>query len=245
VLPDPGPEQERSWDDRSWDDRDWDDRDRNDRDWDEQPGDEQPWQDEPPAPYGSRAGRAGILTALFALVLTGFAVAPYLSLVPIGIAVLLLRTGSWAAESARDRKWRRGRTRWYDGVLTALSTPWYLLIATIGTVVLMACAAVLAFVAGIGYLLFRGPQGPALGVMGAVLGLALWCGPGSLRVRRPTRELAGRLSIGVWPTRVTVAVLAAGAVLCGYVAFSGGVDWSPAAAAPWAPGTVLGGLLGF
>ena len=231
VLPDQEPpEDEPPWGDEAWGQRPWE---------------AQSWDDgEESSPYGSQAGQAGMLMALFALVLTGFAVAPYLSLLPIGVAALLLRTASWATEAARDRKWRRGHSRWYDGMLTALSTPWYLLIATAGTVVLMACAAFLAFVAGIGYLLFRGPQGPALAVMGAVLGLALWCGPGSRRVRRPTRELVGRLSAGVWPTRVTVALLAAGALVCGYVAFTGGVDWSPAAGAPWAPSTILGGLLG-
>jgi hypothetical protein len=56
--------------------------------------------------------------------------------------------------------------------------------------------------------------------------------------------MAGRLSLGAWPTRATVVVLVAGAVACGYVAATTGVDWRPGAGAPWAPGTVLGGLLG-
>jgi hypothetical protein len=183
--------------------------------------------------------------ALFALVMAGFAVAPYLSLLPIGALALLLRTASWATDSARERRWRRGRSRWYDGLLTAISTPWYLLLATVGTVMLVGCAAVLAFVAGLGYLLFRAPQGPAPAVMGAVLAVALWCGPGSARVRRPTREVVGRLAHGAWPTRIAVIKLEAGAELSGYVAATRGVDWAPGAAAPWAPGTMLGGLLGY
>jgi len=223
-------------DDRSEED-DWPFRE--DREWEQDP---ERWPSgEPP---GSRPRRVSVLTALFVLVLAGFAAAPYLSLVPIGVAALLLRTGSWTAESARDRRWRRGRGRWYDGLVTVLSTPWYLLVATTGTLVLMACAALLAFVAGVGYLLFRLPPGPVPALMGAVLALSLWCGPGSRRVRSATNGMAGRLSLGAWPTRATVVVLVAGAVACGYVAATTGVDWRPGAGAPWAPGTVLGGLLG-
>jgi serine/threonine protein kinase len=234
-----------SWDDdetESWDDDRGEQDDwpfREDREWQQDP---ERWP--PGAPQGSRPRRVGMLTALFLLVLAGFAAAPYLSLVPIGVAALLLRAGSWTAESARDRRWRRGRGRWYDGPLTVLSTPWYLLVATTGTLVLMACAALLAFVAGVGYLLFRLPPEPVPALMGAVLALSLWCGPGSRRVRSAANGMAGRLSLGAWPTRATVVVLVAGAVACGYVAATSGVDWGPGAGAPWAPGTVLGGLLG-
>ena len=245
------PEEHPDWSDSSdWDD--WDDDPA--EEWDEEPGEHdwfdgvqdedepEPWQPWPA--QGSRLRRGSILVALLALVLAGFAAAPYLSLVPIGIAALLLRTGSWTAESASQRRWRRGRSRWYDGPLTVLSTPWYLLVATTGTLVLMACAALLAFVAGVGYLLFRLPPGPVPVLMGAVLGLSLWSGPGSRRIRSATGGLAGRLSLGAWPTRAAVVVLVAGAVACGYVAATSGVDWRPAGGAPWAPGTVLGGLLG-
>ncbi|HET7358419.1 MAG TPA: serine/threonine-protein kinase [Nocardioidaceae bacterium] len=210
-----------------------------DGDWEQEP---EAWS--PAHPDGSRPRRVSVLIALFLLVVAGFAAAPYLSLVPIGIAALLLRTGSWTAESASQRRWRRGRRRWYDGPLTVLSTPWYLLVATTGTLVLMACAALFAFVGGVGYLLFRLPPGPVPALMGAVLGLSLWCGPGSRRVRSATGGMAGRLTLGAWPTRATVVVLVAGAVGCGYVAATTGVDWRPGAGAPWAPGTVLGGLLG-
>lgn len=235
------PEEPPEWSD--WDE-DWDEE-PTEHDWPfegEQDDEPEPWQPWPA--QGSRTRRGGILIALFALVLAGFAAAPYLSLVPIGVAALLLRTGSWTAESASQRKWRRGRGRWYDGPLTALSTPWYLLVATTGTLVLMACAALLAFVGGVGYLLFRLPPGPVPALMGAVLGLTLWSGPGSRRVRSATGGMASRLSLGVWSTRATVAVLVAGAVACGYVAATTGVDWRPGAGAPWAPGTLLGGLLG-
>jgi len=208
--------------------------------------DEEPWPQEEawPQDESSRLRRACLLTALFALVVAGFAAAPYLSLVPIAVLALLLRTASWAADSARERKWRRGRSRWYDGLLTAVSTPWYLLVATAGTALLVGCAAMLAFVAGIGYLLFPAPRGLVLAMMGAVLAAALWCGPGSSRVRRPTRELVARVSLAGWPTRIAVLLLGVGAVACGYVAATGGVDWAPGAGAPWAPGTLLGGLLG-
>ncbi len=222
-----------------------DEDDLEDEDWspEEDSSPEEEWAPRPGT--GSPVRQAVLLAALFALVVAGFAVAPYLSLVPIGVLALLLRTGSWMTEAARERRWRRGRSRWYDGLLTALSTPWYLLVAAVGTVVLVACAVGLAFAAGIGYLLFRAPQGPALAVTGVVLALALWCGPGSGRVRRPTRALVGRLSTGAWPTRIVALLLAAGAVMCGYVAGTGGVDWAPGGGAPWGAGTMLGGLLGY
>ena len=47
---------------------------------------------------------------------------------------------------------------------------------------LLLWSALVAFVVGFAYLLFRGPLVPGLLVMGAVFALSLWWGPGSRRL---------------------------------------------------------------
>jgi hypothetical protein len=190
----------------------------------------------------ARRLRAGaLLSGLFAAVALGFARAPYACLLALGVAALAVRTVSWTADAARDRRLLRG-PRWYDGPLTALSSPWYLVVASAGTVLLVVWAALVAFVVGVAYLLFRGPEVPGLLVSGAALSLSLWWGPGSRRVRRPTRRLvaaAARHAAAAW---TVLALLVAVLVLLG-VGVHSGVAWNPAAGPPWRPGTVLGDVL--
>ena len=200
------------------------------------------WQ---PPPSGlARVQRGLFLAGLFALVTVGFAMAPYLCLAVLGIAALAVRTYSWTAESARERTWRRGR-RWYDGPLAAASAPWYLLVATGGTLMLLLWSAALAFLTGIGMLLFRLPIEVGLLVMGAVLAFSTWWGPGARRVRVPTRALvlkATRLPALGWLGVVAVALAAAA---CGYLLMSNGVDWDPQPGPPWRRETLLGHFVRF
>ncbi len=197
-----------------------------------------------PPPSGlPRLQRGGLLLGLFATAALGFAAAPYLALLAATLLALAVRTVSWTTESARERQHLRGRRRWYDGVLTVATSPWYLVVATGGTLALMLWAAFVAFVVGFAYLLFRGPLVPGLLLMGAVFAVSLWWGPGSRRLRVPTRRLVLLGTRNVWVGWLAVALVAAAVVLCGYALATGGVSWDPEPGAPWRHGTALGTLV--
>jgi len=206
-----------------------------------------PPQTPPQAPGSPSTGaalrRSALLVAALAAVAFGFAAAPYLSIAVLAVLALLLRTVSWTADSARARRLARGGRRWYDPVLTALSALWYLVVATVGTLLLALCSAFLALLVGLAYLLFGAPLAPGLLLVGAVLGLAVWWGPGSARLRAPARRMVTRLAGSPrsgWPA---VAALAVAALLCAWFARTSGADWAPAAGSPWASGTPLGHVL--
>jgi hypothetical protein len=184
-----------------------------------------------------------MLGGAFATVALGFARAPYVSLLVLCLLTLAVRTVSWTTESARRRQQLRGRRRWYDGPLTVLSTPWYLVVATAGTLLLLTWSDFVAFVVGLTYLLFRGSLEPGLVLMGGVLAVCLWWGPGARRVRVPTRRLLLGGTAGPWAGWIGVAVLTVAAGLCGYALLTGHVAWYPDAGPPWRPGTTLGNLL--
>jgi hypothetical protein len=184
-----------------------------------------------------------LFAGLFAAVTLGFALAPYLSPLVLALLALAVRTVSWTTESARSRQTLRGRRRWYDGPLTVLSSPWYLVVATAGTVLLVLWAAFVALVAGFAYLLFRGPLVPGLLLMGAVLALSLWWGPGSRRLRVPTRRIVLATTRNAWIGWVGVALVGAAALLCALALVNGGVVWDPYEGSPWRAGTLLGDLL--
>jgi predicted Ser/Thr protein kinase len=197
----------------------------------------------PAAAARPRTQRATVLGGLFATVSMGFAAAPYLALAVLGVVALLVRTVSWITESAHERRTLRGGRRWYDPLLTVASSPWYLVVATGGTLMLLLWAALLALVAGLAYLLFKAPLVPGLLLMGAVLALSLWWGPGSRRLRVPTRHLVAAGTCRLWVGWVSVGVVAVAGCLCAYALATGGVNWEPAPGAPWRPGTLLADLV--
>ena len=91
-------------------------------------------------------------------------------------------------------------------------------------------------------LLLRPPVMAAMLATGGVLGLALWWGPGSRRLRRPTRALWSGLTRWAWLGWVALAAIALVDVLLLVLLESHGVDWSPEPGPPWRPGTLLGRL---
>jgi hypothetical protein len=203
----------------------------------------EPWR---PLPSGQAKFQRGcLLVGMLATVMVGFALAPYVSLLLLALAALVIRTISWTTEAARDRRWRRGRSRWYDAPLTVATWPWYLVVATGGTLMLLLWSAALAFLVGLAYLLFNLPMVPGLLAMGAVLAFSLWWGPGSRRLRVPARRLVVRATRWVWLGWVSIGALAATVVLLGYVLSTSGVSWEPQPGPPWRSGTLLGDLLSF
>jgi hypothetical protein len=195
----------------------------------------------PPPAGTARVQRGLLLGGLFALVVLAFAWAPYLSVVGVAAGALALRTWSWTSEAVRERTWRRGR-RWYDVPLAALTSPWYLLVATGGTLVLMLWSVALAVLVGLGLLVFRAPETSGLLLMGAVLAFSLWWGPASRRLRGPTRSLV--LAATRRPALGWVSALVVGAVAAGFAYFlvSTGTSWEPMPGPPWRQGTLLGDL---
>ncbi|MGH3444674.1 MAG: protein kinase domain-containing protein [Nocardioidaceae bacterium] len=191
--------------------------------------------------WSARLLRRVELLALFGVVVVGFAAAPYLLVIVLGLAALGVRTFSWTGQSARERQYLRGRARWYDAPLTVLSLPWYLLVAAGGTALLLLSACAVVLVVGLAYALFGGPPVPGLLLCGGVLAVTSWWGPGSRRLRHPTRRLATRATRRGWLGWTVVAILVAALAVAGY-SLSGGVWWSPAAGAPWRPGTFIGEL---
>ena len=203
----------------------------------------EPWR---PLPSGrAKFQRGCLLLGVFSVATVGFALAPYVAIFLIALAALAIRTFSWTTESARDRRWRRGRSRWYDAPLAAATSPWYLVVATGGTLMLLLWSVALAFLVGLAYLLFRLPMIPGLLTMGVVLAFSLWWGPGSKRLRVPTRRLVVRATRWPWLGWVTVGVFAVVVALLGYGLARSGVNWSPQPGAPWRSGTLLGDIVGF
>ncbi|MEO5708705.1 MAG: protein kinase [Nocardioidaceae bacterium] len=197
-----------------------------------------------PPPGGlPRFQRGLVLAGLFATATLGFARAPYLCLLLTAVLALAVRTVSWTTESARQRQHLRGRRRWYDGPLTVASSPWYLVVATGGTLMLVAWATFVAFVVGFAYLLFRGPLVPGLLVMGAVFATSVWWGPAARRLRVPTRRLVLASTRNPWLGWCAVLLVVTTAALCGWALLHGGVLWEPQPGAPWRAGTVLGDLI--
>lgn len=197
----------------------------------------------PPPPGARRVQRGLLLAGLFLAVTLGFALAPYLGLLALGAAALAVRTWSWTADAARERTWRRGRRRWYDGPLAAATAPWYLLVATGGTLMLLLWAAAVTFVTGVALVLFRAPLEVGLTTMGAVLAFTTWWGPGARRVRVPTRALVLRATRSPAVGWVAVAVTGLGVAGIGYLFLTQGVSWEPQPGPPWRPGTLLGDVV--
>ncbi|MBD3913186.1 protein kinase domain-containing protein [Nocardioides hwasunensis] len=183
-------------------------------------------------PAGQRLRRGLTLLAVGGVATGGFALAPYVTLAVLLVAVWLLRSGSMAASSAGLRRDRRG-VKWYDGIQVLLSAPWHAVAGLGGALLLflwsigIACAiALLCFAASIS-------MTTSLGVVGATFVLATWWGPGSERVRSPVHRVVDPLARrGVPWLLVTLLVAALGTGLGG-AAGAQGTSWSPSDAAPF------------
>lgn len=192
-----------------------------------------------------RAQRALMLGGAFAAAALGVGVAPYLTFWTLAALALVVRTLSWTTESARERQHARGRRRWYDAPLTVLSSPWYLVVATGGTLMLLAWAALLTLLAGLSYGLFGLPVRPGLVLLGAVLAAGLWTGPGSKRLRLPARRLVVSLTHDMWVGWTFVAAVGIVVAVLGWAFATGDPTWAPQPGPPWREGTLLGGLVGW
>jgi serine/threonine protein kinase len=192
-----------------------------------------PWT--PPRRVGGpeRVRRGVLVVAGAAVVGAGVAVAPYVTLLLAVLVTWLLRSGSLAGSAVGARRQVRG-ARWYDAPQLLLATPWHAVAAIPGVLMLVVwslglamAAALLCFAAGLSLT-------TGLGVIGVVLALAMWWGPGSSRLRRPVQRLSHPLAARGVPWFLATLVLLAGAAGLAAAATSDGTQWTPAADRPFA-----------
>ncbi|KRF07587.1 hypothetical protein ASG88_01785 [Nocardioides sp. Soil777] len=199
-----------------------------------EPGTEAPpWAPPPRAGGLERFRRGTLVLAGAAVVGAGVAVAPYVTALLAVVVTWLLRSGSLAGSAAGARRQLRG-TKWYDAPQLLLATPWPALAAVPGVLLLVTwsiglamAAALLCFAAGLSLT-------PSLGVIGVVLALAMWWGPGSSRLRRPVQRLSHPVASRGVPWFLATLVLVAAAAGLASAASSNGTQWSPAADRPLA-----------
>lgn len=179
-----------------------------------------------------RALMAGLVGASAGMI----AYAPYFGTFLVALVVLGLRTVSVTRQRHAVRRIVRGRPKWTDVPRTTLGTPWYAVVALGGTLAAIGWGIGASVAVGLLLYLFGLGVVPGLGVMGVVLTLSLWWGPGSGRLRETTRRLVDRTAQGAWQGWFAVGSLALLTVVLGATLVSQGPDWSPNAGAPWSSG---------
>lgn len=204
---------------------------RLENDWDQQWADPYP-PVAPRPPLAERLRRGAAVGCGAVLLGAATAAAPYVTAAAVLVAVWLLRAGSLAASSVASKRMVRG-AKWHDGIGFVVSSPWHLVRAITGTVVLVlwsagiAAAAALicyALATGVATMLFTG---------GTALGVALWTGIASSRFRGPLSRVVHPLSRGWVPWSALCGGLLVAAVVLGAVVASQGIAWLPAASGPF------------
>ncbi|QBR94013.1 serine/threonine-protein kinase [Nocardioides euryhalodurans] len=173
-----------------------------------------------------RLRRGLLLTGLG--VATGAAVlaAPWLAVAVIAALVWVLRAGSLAGSAAGARRELRG-SRWYDGPQLLVASPWHVVQAVPGALLLLLWSLGLALACGLVCYAVAASEPVTLFACGAVLGLALWLGPGGSRLSGPVNRVVHPLSRSVGPWLVAFVVVVGGAVGLAAAAEARGSDWGP------------------
>lgn len=187
---------------------------------------------EPPvAPLAERLRRGSLLVGLALLTGAVTAAFPWLSLIALVLVVWGLRSVSLAGESIGYRRSLRG-ARWYDAVQVVVSSPWHLLQAVPGTILLVLWAAGAGAVGGLLAYAFAAPTGLILFLGGLGFAVGVWCGPGGSRVRRPVRAVTWRAAGQVVPWAITAALIVGLTVAAWGAVSSDGPRWSPDDSSP-------------
>lgn len=215
---------------------------RLEQEWDQQHGYAPPeagygFGDPQPAPVpATERLRRGCAVLAGSLVVGGaLAAAPWVTLITLVVGVWLLRAGSLAASAVADRRSLRGR-KWYDGLRLAFSSPWHLLRAVTGTLVLTVWSAGLALAAGLLCYAFALDLPTTLAISGTTLGVALWSGPGSSRFRSPVSRVLYPLCRTTTAWLLVCAVTGILGALLVIVALGQGTAWTPADSGPFGLG---------
>lgn len=201
--------------------------------WDQQHGlDPDATPPPPPVPLPERLRRWTALGAGAVATGAGFAAAPWVALAVVVLAVWLLRAGSLTASAVAERRTVRG-VKWYDGLRLVTTSPWHLVRAVTGTVVLVTWSAGLGAAAGLICYALAVEVSSTLMACGAVLALALWSGPGSSRFRSPVARVLFPACRRPLPWAITCTALLALAALLGVLVAGNGVSWVPWAEGPF------------
>jgi hypothetical protein len=196
-----------------------------------------PWGEPVPAPRRvgglEKLRRSVLVLGGGAVAAAGIALAPYVAVTLLVLAAWLLRSGSMAASAAGDRRRLRG-TRWYDGVQLLLATPWHVVAALPGTIVLALWSAGMGAAAGLLCFAAALSLTTSLAVVGLAFALGMWWGPGGLRVRSPVRRVTHPVAARPVPWFLAAILVAAAAAGIGSVANASGTDWTPADSRPFA-----------
>lgn len=204
----------------------------------------EPFQTPPPpppvrVPVGERLRRWTLGLALLGAVTAGVVAAPYLTAVVVAAGAAVLRWFSVAGSSRLARRQMRG-PKWYDGLVTTVSTPVDLVASIPGTVLLLATSGLLVASAAMVCLAADVPAQQGLAGLGVLFGLSVWFAPGGRRVRSPLQRVGIPVARAPWFWAIgAVCLVAVSAGLLWYVQ-EAGTSWSPADGAPWRPGTWLG-----
>ena len=185
--------------------------------------------DEPPAPrtpVAERLRRGLLLGALGLATATAMTAAPWLTLALVAVLVWLLRSGSLAASAAGARRTVRGH-RWYDGPQLLLASPWHVVQAIPGALLLLLWSLGLALACALVGYAFAASTQVTLFACGVVLAGSLWWGPGGSRLSGPVNRVVRPLSRSLVRWCVAWLLVLAAAVGAGALASQQGTDWSP------------------
>lgn len=136
--------------------------------------------------------RVAVASAALALVLL-FGVAPYIGALVLFAVTVLARTAWRTRWRLNERRLARGRQRG-DRWLTAIGSPWDLVVVSVPALVQTAWVCLCGFVFGAAIELSDQPNVRLPYLAGAAVALLLvWLGPGTSRVRHGVRLLTGPL----------------------------------------------------
>ncbi|HWJ10254.1 MAG TPA: hypothetical protein VNS46_12815, partial [Nocardioides sp.] len=207
---------------------------RIEQDWDQAHGfdPDAPLAPAPQAPLPERLRRWAAIGAGAIALGAGFAAAPWVATLVVVLAVWLLRAGSLAASAIAERRTLRG-AKWYDGLRWLSTSPWHLVRAVTGTVVLVTWSAGLGLAAGLICYALALDVPSTLMACGATLGVALWSGPGGSRFRSPVARVLYPACRSTLPWLFTCAGLLAVAAVLGVLVAGRGVTWVPWSSGPF------------
>jgi hypothetical protein len=191
--------------------------------------------------WAVRARRWALGLALLGVSGAAVALAPWVTCFLVATVVILCRSTSLFSAAATQRRNRWG-TKWYDAPLDVVAAPWHFLVSLPLSLLLLTWAAMLAACVALLLLVLGVQEVPLLVTAGAVIGAAVWTGPGSSRVRQPiagvTRPLAD--STPPWLISMMLLLVTGSGLLA--LADVIGTAWLPFTEAPWAGGSWLGRL---
>ena len=119
---------------------------------------------------------------------------------------------------------------------TTLSLPGYLLLALLGSVLLVGWSTAAAAAVGIVAAVARAPLAGGMMAMGFGFAACLWWGPGSLRARETLSRSVDRAARSDYAGLFVVGLCVVAVVVLLAALAGGGPTWSPASGSPWSAG---------